>query len=87
MNNNELPQAISAKIDLKKITGDHAFQGKKGLWQDIVLRRTPNSKYGDDYIVVINVRGGDDVILGNARVMENSRKPSKVESTSKLPWE
>ena len=82
-----LPQAIAIRLDLNKITGEHAFEGKKGLWQDVIIRHTPNSKYGDDYIAVINVKDGDDIILGNAKVLEARAKEVTKKPSSKLPWE
>ena len=89
MSNTTLPQALKLKIDVSKIDSDVLYQGEKGLYLSLIARATPNSKYGDDYMVVIPVKGGDDIILGNASVLEDRpqyKKPVK-KNKNQLPWE
>ena len=38
---------ISVKIDFNKIDKSRLFEGKKGLYLDLVLIETPNSPYSD----------------------------------------
>lgn len=72
---------ITAKIDVKKIDKARLFQGKTGLYLDVVLVPIPQSKFDDDYMVVQQVSkderhaGVKGNILGNARIMDAARSP------------
>jgi hypothetical protein len=64
---------ITVKINVSKIDKTHLFEGKSGKYLDLVLRETPNDKYGNDYMVVQGVskearqKGVKGPILGNAK--------------------
>jgi hypothetical protein len=65
---------ITAKIDVTKIDKNKLFKGEKGTYLDIVLIESPNSQYGDDYMVVQGVTkeereaGKRGAVLGNAKI-------------------
>lgn len=65
---------IIAKIDVTKIDKSKLFSGAKGKYLDVVLIETPQSQYGDDYMVVQGVskedreKGIKGAILGNAKI-------------------
>lgn len=65
---------ITAKIDVTKIDKTKLFKGEKGTYLDICLIETPNSAYGDDYMVTQSVskedrdKGVKGAILGNAKI-------------------
>lgn len=64
---------IIAKIDVSKIDKEKLYKGEKGTYLDIILMETPDSKYGDDYMVTQGVSKEDreagikGAILGNAK--------------------
>ncbi len=70
---------ISGKIEIAKIDKTKFYQGKKGLFLDFIMMDTPDSKYGDDYMIVQSVskedrdKGIRGAILGNAKIM--GKKP------------
>lgn len=67
------PKRLTVKVDLQKIDKAHLFQGKKGLYLDLVLFNTPESEYGDDFVVKQDLgkeareQGKESPILGNAK--------------------
>lgn len=64
---------IVVSIDVTKINKEYIVVGKKGKYIDLILRETPNSDYGDDYLVVQSIpkeeriAGKTSPIIGNAR--------------------
>jgi hypothetical protein len=75
---------IIANINVSKIDKSHLFKGKKGVYLSLILKETPDSEYGNDYMVVQGVskesrEAGDyGEILGNAKTFTKgaeSRKP------------
>jgi len=59
---------ISLSINVSKIQKEHLFQGKKGLYMDVTIVPTPNSQYGDEYMVTQYLgKGIESVILGNGK--------------------
>ncbi len=67
---------ISINIDCKKIEKARLVPGKKGeSYLDMILIPTPNSQYGNDYMVVQSVskeereRKVRGPILGNAKIL------------------
>jgi hypothetical protein len=62
---------MQARIDVSKIDKSKLYNGKKGIYLDIVLIPTPNSKYAD-FMIVQSVskedreKGIKGNILGNA---------------------
>lgn len=91
---------ITAKLDVTKIDKAKLFKGEKGTYLDIILIETPDSKYGDDYVVKQSVTkeqreaGEQGIILGNAKIVkkaETAKKPdtakkAKEEEDSDLPF-
>lgn len=68
---------INVKIDFNKIDQARLFEGKKGLYLDLVLIETPNSQYSD-YMVKQSVskeerEQGVEIILGNAKVFQKQQ--------------
>lgn len=66
---------ITAKIDCAKIDKTALFEGKNGAkYLDIILKETPDSKFGNDYMVVQSISkerreaGERGPILGNAKI-------------------
>ncbi len=65
---------ITAKINVSKIDKARLFKGEKGTYLDIVLVETPDSQYGDDYVIYQSVskeereKGVKGAILGNGKI-------------------
>ncbi len=74
---------IICKINVSKIDKARLFKGEKGTYLDLILTETPNSTYGDDFMVVQGVEKKDreacvrGAILGNARWLKNDDSPVK----------
>jgi hypothetical protein len=72
---------ITAKIDVIKIDKTKLYKGEKGTYLDICLIETPDSKYGDDYMVTQSVskedreKGIKGAILGNAKIRGGASTP------------
>ena len=70
---------IAAKIAVNKIDKTKLFKGKTDTYLDVILIDTPDSRYGDDFMVVQSVtkeereQGIRGAILGNAKFV--GRKP------------
>jgi len=93
---------ITAKIDVLKVDKEKLFKGEKGLYLDIALIPSPNSAYGDDYMVVQSVtkeereKGIKGAILGNAKIRgakpaapapaADGAAPKPAPSTGEVPW-
>jgi len=66
---------ITASIDVSKIDKGALYEGKKGTYLDIVLIETPDSQYGNDFMVVQGLSkerrdaGEKGAILGNGKVL------------------
>lgn len=80
--NQPMPNVISARIDVTKVTKERLFEGKKGAkYLDIILIPTTNSKYDNDFMVVESVtkeereRGVKGPILGNAKILGSHEAP------------
>lgn len=78
---------ITAKIDCAKIDKSALFEGKNGAkYLDIILKETPDSKFGNDYMVVQSISkerrdaGERGPILGNAKIWGD--KPAGVGKTA-----
>lgn len=68
---------IVGKIDMTKVDEARFFAGKNGAkYLDVIMIETPDSKYGDDYMICQGVtreerdKGVKGNILGNARLLE-----------------
>jgi hypothetical protein len=62
---------IKVSIDVSKIKKGQLFQGEKGIYLDLVLIPTPNSQYGNDYLVKQDCKdkelSKDNPVLGNGK--------------------
>lgn len=62
---------VTLSINLNKLSKEHFYQGKKGVYATLTLVPTPNSQYGDDYMVTQYLgKGLDSIILGNANDLD-----------------
>ena len=67
---------IKIKIDVTKIDKAALYKGAKGTYLDAVMWPTPDSQYGDDYMVTQDIgkdrrqAGEKGPILGNAKILE-----------------
>lgn len=80
---------IAAKIDVTKIDKDRLFQGKNGAkYLDVILIESPESRYGDDFMVTQQVtkeereQGARGAILGNAKYLGRGKSSSPARTTS-----
>jgi hypothetical protein len=77
-NKRTMNELITGKIDVTKIDKDKLYKGKKGTYLDFALIPTPDSKYGDDYMVVQSIpkeerdAGKKGEVLGNCRIFSSS---------------
>lgn len=71
---------ITAKLDVTKIEKARLYVGKKGTYLDLILIPTPNSPYGDDFMVCQSVSreeraaGVRGAALGNARFIRSQQR-------------
>ena len=87
---------ITVKLDVTKIDKALLFKGEKGIYLDLVLVETPNSQYGNDYMVVQDMpkerreKGEKSNILGNARAWNQNknrvRKPQSNTAAKPVPF-
>lgn len=82
-----MSKMIVGKIDCTKIDKTKLFEGKGGAkYLDVILIPTPDSRYGDDYMIAQSAskeeraKGKRGVILGNAKFLipQGERTPYKV---------
>lgn len=79
---------IKAKIAVNKIDKEHLFKGSKHTYLDITLVPTPDSPYGDDFMVVQDVskekreEGVKGPILGNANKIQSRRQAESQQDTT-----
>ena len=77
-----MSEPIVVKIDVTKIDKARLYKGAKGTYLDAILRPTPDSKYGEDYMIVQSVskeerdQGIKGNIIGNARILQGQGRPS-----------
>ncbi len=77
-----MSEPIVVKIDVTKIDKARLYKGAKGTYLDAILRPTPDSKYGEDYMIVQSVskeereQGIKGNIIGNARILQGQGKPA-----------
>ena len=77
-----MSEPIVVKIDVTKIDKARLYKGAKGTYLDAILRPTPDSKYGEDYMIVQSVSKEEREqrvkgnIIGNARILQGQGKPS-----------
>ena len=77
-----MSKPIVVKIDVTKIDKARLYKGAKGTYLDAILRPTPDSKYGEDYMIVQSVskeereQGIKGNIIGNARILQGQGRPA-----------
>ena len=77
-----MSEPIVVKIDVTKIDKARLYKGAKGTYLDAILRPTPDSKYGEDYMIVQSVskeereQGIKGNIIGNAKILQGQCKPA-----------
>ena len=78
-----MSEPIVVKIDVTKIDKARLYKGAKVTYLDVILRPTPDSKYGEDYMIVQSVskeereQGVKGNIIGNARILQGQSAPRK----------
>ncbi len=84
---------ITAKINVTKIAKERLFKGEKGTYLDLVLVETPDSQYGDDYVIYQSVskeereKGVKGAILGNGKIRGGkAAAPAKPAATASDPF-
>lgn len=74
-----MSKIMQARIDVSKIDKSKLYNGKKGIYLDVVLIPTPNSHYAD-FMIVQSVskedreKGIKGNILGNAAEIKSNRE-------------
>lgn len=82
---------ITAKINVSKVDKSKLYHGEKGVYLDLVLVETPDSPYGDDYMVVQGVSKDDRLagvkgaILGNAKIRGEGKRPATPAPNAPAP--
>ncbi len=82
MNNGEVSERISLRIDVKKIDKRFLFAGKKGLYASFVLwlNRDGQDQFGNDYSVQQDIpkdardAGEKGPYVGSAKILGNGGK-------------
>ena len=84
---------ITFKIDVKKLVKSSFYQGEKGLYATLTIVPTPNTQYGDDYMVTQYIgkkaEGERDPIVGNGRdlIFEGDNKEALSKKLKSLKVE
>jgi len=80
------PKRLTVKVNLDNINRDRLYKGKKGTYLDLVLFNTPESEYGEDFVVRQDLgkeareQGEQQPILGNAKAWAlGEGEPAKKE--------
>lgn len=90
----KLPKALTSSIDVTKLDKNLLIPGKNGaLYANLRFQNTPDSNYGDDYLVAQQGPKGEDgkkidgPILGNARAwqLEEGRSSRDHDTTEPEP--
>lgn len=76
---------ISVSINLSKIDKSELYEGKNGKYLNLLIKETPNDKYGNDYMVTQSVskesreNGKNGEIVGNGKNIgtNNSQSSNK----------
>lgn len=70
-----IPKIIRVQINVDAIDKKHLYKGKKGTYLNVALVNTPDSNYGQDYMVTQDLpkeardAGERGPILGNASAL------------------
>lgn len=74
---------IKASIDLNKIDKNKIRQGKNGQkYYDIILKDSPNDKYGNDYMVTDDQSREDRAAGKKATILGNGKNLSRGNSNA-----
>lgn len=85
------PKRLTLKVNLDLVKKDHLYQGKKGRYLDLVLFNTPESPYGDDFVVKQDLgkdareKGVESPILGNGKAWDLSGTPTPKDGGQPAP--
>jgi hypothetical protein len=70
-----IPKILRVQINVDAIDKKHLYKGKKGTYLNVALVNTPDSQYGQDYMVTQDIpkeardAGERGPILGNASAL------------------
>lgn len=84
---------IKVSINVNSIDKSRLYEGKKGKYLNICLIETPDSKYGNDFMVVEDVTkeereaGKKGNILGDAKIMVSKTPRPKEQFAEKVQAE
>lgn len=77
---------ITLKIDVTKIDKSRLFEGKNGAkYLDCVLIETPNSKYGEDFMVCQSVSKEERASGTRGAILGNAKHTGKAGQTKQKP--
>jgi len=76
---------ISINVNVKKVDKERFFEGKKGLYMDLVLFETPDSEYGDYMVKQRGEKGENMPILGNGKYFKPKDKGKKKDDGDDEP--
>ena len=85
-------KVIKLNLNVSKITKEKLVKGEKGLYLNCALLETPDSKYGDDYMIVEEISkeereaGQKGEILGNGKVFDGGGGKPSDEELNDLPF-
>ena len=71
-----IPKALNASINLSMIDKNHIIEGKNGKYLPVRFVNTPDSPYGNDYMIVQDIpkelrdQGLKGPVLGNGRAFD-----------------
>lgn len=87
-----IPKIIRVQINVDQIKKEHLYQGQKGTYLNVALVNTPDSTYGQDYMVTQDIprelrdAGHKSPILGNAKALYlEDGKPANDEGKKAAP--
>ncbi len=80
-----IPKILRVQVNVDAIDKKHLYKGKKGTYLNLALVNTPDSQYGQDYMVTQDISkeardaGERGPILGNASALflEDGRPAAK----------
>lgn len=85
------PKRLTVKVNLDKVLKDNLYKGQKGTYLDLVLFNTPESPYGDDFVVKQDLgkeareQGKESPILGNGKAWDLSGQPCPRDGVQSAP--
>lgn len=86
-----IPKILRVQINVDAIDKKHLYKGKKGTYLNVALVNTPDSQYGQDYMVTQDIpkeardAGERGPILGNASALFlEDGVPAKKEGNTEM---